>query len=410
MREDALALWASTRAEMPAIGPPVSRWRQLSNARAAKRLIDELAKRTARLPDEEAARAEWRAQLKERLQAFGEERLGWPAGYRRLLFGEAFYESAVAFTREARALEPRLPLAQLGQALRNVWIGNSIQMLLGRRVEMREGLFAYSMLYPLTDNWLDDPTVSAERKRAFNVRFAWRLAGLEPRPGDGREAAVFALVGRVEHELPRAAYPRVYESLLAIHGAQSRSLEQQSDARLSDGELLSISFAKGGSSVLSDLHLVADEPSEDQERFAFRYGVFLQLLDDLQDVEDDRAVSHETLFTRAARRGLLDDPVAQLARFIDRVLESVRGTTSCADGLDLVRRNCLALLVGSVAQQPRLYSRHFLRRLASQWPVSFRSHRRLHRRALRHWARLAPRLEAELDATGTASATARRRR
>ena len=61
-----------------------------------------------------------------------------------------------------------------------------------------------------------------------------------------------------------------------------------------------------------------------EERFAFGYGVFLQLLDDLQDVTIDLAAEHHTLFTLAARRGTLDDLTARLLDFIDIVLDQTR--------------------------------------------------------------------------------------
>ncbi len=412
-RDEQLARWAATPAELPEIGARVGFLRQLSNARAASHLIDELAAGLGRIPEDEPARLAWREQLRARLQTFGQERLGWPDGYRRLLFGDAFFESTVAFTREARAFDPSLTLEQLGQALRNVWIGNSIQMLLDRSVELRDGLFAYSMLYPLTDNWLDDPAVPGTRKRAFNQRFGWRLGGLPAIPHDGRETAAFSLVSRIERELPRREFPWVFESLLAIHGGQARSLDQQNASGLDDEEILSISFEKGGSSVLADLHLVSTTPTADQERFAFGYGVFLQLLDDLQDVEDDLAAGHETLFTRAARRGPLDQPTARLACFIDATLDGAFAGAAFADRLDLVRRNCRALLVGSVALQPARFSRRFRRGLEARWPVSFRAHRRLRRRALELFQSAAARagetdgrspLDQVLDFSATAPA------
>jgi hypothetical protein len=168
-----------------------------------------------------------------------------------------------------------------------------------------------------------------------------------------------------------------------------RSLAQHGGTGLADAELVAISFRKGGSSVLTDLHLVADVPDPLEERFAFGYGVFLQLLDDLQDVESDLAAGHETLFTRAARRGPLDHTTARLAHFIDTVLlhDGRFAGPAFTDRLDLIRRNCLTLLVGSVAEFPRRFSRQFRRELARQWPVSFRSHRRLRRRALTRWRR-----------------------
>ena len=145
-------------------------------------------------------------------------RLGWPGGYGHILCGDDFFEASIAFTREARAFDPELPLDGLWQALRNVWIGNTLhllldrpiavnpglrldglwqalrnvgigntlQLLLDRPVTLRPGLFAYSMLYPLTDNLLDDPGLDGGSKREFNERFGRRLAGL---PGDARRRA-----------------------------------------------------------------------------------------------------------------------------------------------------------------------------------------------------------------------------
>jgi hypothetical protein len=276
-------------------------------------------------------------------------------------------------------------------------------MLIGERVAMRPGLFAYSMLYPLTDNWLDDPTVSEVRKRAFSERFGRRLAGRAVRPEDDRDRPAFRLVETIESEFPRCQCPWVYESLLAIHGGQTRSLDQQHRSRLSAEEVLAISFEKGGSSVLADLHLVMDAPRPAEQRFAFGFGVLLQLLDDLQDVEDDLAAGHVTAFTRAAARGPLDDETARLARFVDAVLASGPfQSPAFADRLDLIRRNCLSLLVGTVALGERRFSRGFRRGLERQWPVSFRAHRRLRRRALRHWSRIAPTVRAAGNETRSA--------
>ena len=56
-----------------------------------------------------------------------------------------------------------------------------------------------------------------------------------------------------------------------------------------------------------------------------------------------------------------------------------------ADRLDLIRRNCRALLVGAVAEQPRRFCRRFRRAVARQWPLSLRAMRRLRRRAERRF-------------------------
>jgi hypothetical protein len=296
----------------------------------------------------------------------------------------------------------------LWQALRNVWIGNTLQLLLDRPVTVNPGLFAYSLLYPLTDNLLDDPGLDGARKREFNERFGRRLAGLPVRPVGPREEAVFRLVARIEEEFPRLRFADVHAGLLSIHRGQVRSLLQQADQGIPDARVLEISCEKGGSSVLADLYLVAGRATPDLERFAFGYGVFLQLLDDLQDVETDIAAGHQTLFTRAARRGTLDGETARLARFIDRVLDTaqVLAGPGAADRKDLVRRSCQNLLVGAIADQPRRFTRAFRRSVERQWPFSLAAIRRLRRRAERRFSSATSRLQARRGAASLADLAA----
>jgi hypothetical protein len=210
------------------------------------------------------------------------------------------------------------------------------------------------------------------------------------------------MIERVETEFPRARYDDVHASLWAIHAAQARSLRQQAPAELTGREILSLSCEKGGSSVLADLYLVAGSATEEEERFAFGYGVFLQLLDDLQDVSHDLAAGHETLFTRAARCGVLDEPATRLARFMYDVLEAWPrpAHAQASDCRDLIRRNCVSLLVGAVADQPQRFSRGFRRAVFGQWPFSWRALRRLRRRAEQRFGKAAKALER---ATGSDS-------
>jgi hypothetical protein len=401
-RDSHAALWEATPSELPTLGPRFGWRHHFSTARAVARLIDTLAAEMIAPPDGERERRAWREGVRERVQELGSAHLGWPDGYRRLLFGDAYFEASLAFAREARVFDPKLPLEELWQALRNVWIGNSIQMLMDLPVTLNPGLFAYSMLYPLTDNLLDDPELSAGAKRAFSERFGRRLAGLPASPAGAGEAAAFRLADRIEGEFPRQAFPDVHESLLAIHGGQERSLRQQARHALTDAEILEISCEKGGSSVLADLYLVAGRATPSEERFAFGYGVFLQLLDDLQDVEADLLAGHETVFTRAAGRGPLDSVAARLARFIHERLDGAHrfARPAFADRRDLIRRNCMSLLVGAVAEQPGRFTRRFRRRLAHQWPLSLGGMRRLRRRAQRSFRRAAATLE---ERTGRAS-------
>ena len=395
LRLTCLEAWRTARPELPRLGPQTSRWQQWRNARATRHLIDDIARRVDEHPEHSTEQRAWRDALRDHLQDFGERRFGWPDGYRRLLFGEAFYDSSIAFARQAREFDPSLRLDDLWQALRNVWIGNNLQMLLGRPVRLTRGLFAYSMLYPVTDNLLDAPDRSSNDKRAFTVRLGQRLVGEDVIAEYPAEASAFDLVGHIEDEFPRHAYGDVWESILAIHHGQIDSLRQQGRGP-SEDELCDISFAKGGASVLADLYLITGDATPAEERFAFGYGVFLQLLDDLQDVTIDLAAEHQTLFTSAARRGTLDELTARLLDFIDIVLDQMRvdAGVQAGDCLDLIRRNCHSMLAGVIAERPTMFSRQFRRSVERQWPLGFRAMRRLRRHAAHRFQVTSQRLQA----------------
>jgi hypothetical protein len=379
LRNDSLALWEGTAASLPRLGERVGLLRRWRNTRAVARLIDHVAHQVRSYPDDECTRMAWRDAVRERVLRVGRHHLGWSATYGDTLAGDAFYVTAESFAREARRFAPALALEDLGQALRNVWVGNTLQLLVGLPVRLTPGLFAYSMLYPTTDNVLDDPRRSDAAKAIFNARLAARLGGDASPAQDAAEEKPWALVAILEREYPRETCPEVWAALRSIHEAQVASLRQQRGPGVSDDELLGLTVAKGGASLLADLHLITPGPDAATRAFVFRYGVFLQMLDDLQDVGPDLAAGHDTPFTRAARRGPLDTLAARLALFIDVVLDSYAGNAAhpCDDVLELIRQNCRALLVGVMAREPGRFSRPFRRHVASQWPVGLLGMRRL---------------------------------
>ena len=96
--------------------------------------------------------------------------------------------------------------------------------------------------------------------------------------------------------------PQVYESLYAIHAAQARSVRlMRRDEPPYGVDVLGIAIEKGGASVLADGYLVAGSLTLPQARLLFGLGALLQLGDDLQDVEDDRAKGLATIFSQTAQ-------------------------------------------------------------------------------------------------------------
>ena len=129
-------------------------------------------------------------------------------------------------------------------------------------------------MYPYSDNYIDRADISPRAKSAFSERFRERLRGELPAPLNEREAALWTLVGLVEGEYPRRVYPQVFESLLAIHAAQERSIAQlRNGGKCTDADVLEITCEKGGASVLADAVLARGTLQEAEAQFAFEWGL-----------------------------------------------------------------------------------------------------------------------------------------
>ena len=300
---------------------------------------------------------------------FAAAALGLDAGAIDLL-SNSFFPVGTELARWTRAFDPELSMEDTIQACRNAWIACGMQALLGKPMELTPSILAYSLLYPYSDNYLDDPLISTAEKLGFNERFRLRLGGLQMAAGSRREASVWAMVQMIEEQYPRQRCPQVYESLLAIHRAQGQSLAQLNHGGLIDrsreaDEVLRISCAKGGSSVLADACLAQPWLTQEECLFSFEWGVLLQLGDDLQDVREDLDRGSLTLFTRTAAQGEpLDSLVAQLLHFSQHVASRMDKLENGASVLkDLLRMSWRTLIVMAVAENHTFFSSAFLAEL-----------------------------------------------
>jgi hypothetical protein len=278
------------------------------------------------------------------------------------------------FVREARGFDSRLNLEDIHQALRNVWIISSLQVFLGKEVALTPSGFAYSLLYPYTDNYLDDPHVGSETKKDFVYLLGRRLAGESVKPTSRPLCIPFDLMKMIEEEYPRSSYPEVFGSLLAIHHAQVEALAQHDESRsLSMEDLLAVSVEKGGTSVLADGYVAGGTLGHDIEDFAFGFGVCLQLMDDLQDLKEDLRCGHETLMTREAAGGTLDTITNRLINFTTSVIDSGNHMSSpeAQALLHLSHRSCVTLILEAVARSSDKYTVNYLAALEAHSPLRF---------------------------------------
>ncbi len=377
LKSDFITMWQSASEECPQFGREYSEEDQLATeARVQEVIIDE---KDADLGSDESMVQMQRVKSAVR----GLVVRSADAEYRDdadEILGE-FSEAGDVFVRQARTFDPDLEAEDVFQALRNFWIFNSMQVGFGLPVRVTPSGFAYSLLYPYSDNLLDSPAISSSDKREFNRRFRLRLSGFTIPPASRLESKISDLLEMIETEFPRSMFPDVYESLLAIHSGQEKSLRQHAGVqREPQSDLLDISVEKGGTSVLADAYLAKGALSVQESEFGFGYGVFLQFIDDLQDVGEDLRNGHQTLFTVGASRGSLDMMANRLQWFIEKVLTAFNPSShhrSCAL-TQLVRRSCHVLVTESIAQCPGLYTDDYSRIVERRSPMTFAHIRGLH--------------------------------
>eukprot|EP00667_Euglena_gracilis_P008373 EG_transcript_8466 len=301
-----------------------------------------------------------------------------------LQFYDALAATTRSFAQHARTVTPHLDDAALFGAVRLLWFIAAFQAISKRRVALDAALASYCLIYPLTDNYLDDPTLTVEDKHAFNRRLkcwiregspdappAVAVPGVRPDPGD--------LVCRMLREMA-AAWPRrqhqvVHFSLNAIHTAQTQSVAQCGGfERCSDSFLEEVSAMKGGASLLAAGCLVLGGLTPMEQRYLQYLGLGFQLLDDLQDVQDDLRERRCTLFTRAVHRHQpLDDRLARLLQYIAHPLANGWVTYPCQTLPDYlllaIGRVSTLLALEAAAQMQELLSPDFCLKLERLSPV-----------------------------------------
>ncbi len=290
------------------------------------------------------------------------------------LLTREFLPVGIELARWAREHDPALEMAAIIQAARNAWTACGLQPLLGATIKLTPSILGYSLLYPYSDNYLDAVEISVETKLQFSQRFRRRLAGEDLLAADDREHTIWELIALIETQYPRERNPRVFECLLAIHRAQEQSIVQLNGAHVrGDVDALRLSVAKGGTSVLADACLAFGFLSEEESRFAFEWGVLLQLGDDLQDLNDDLRRGSITLFSGAAAAGVpLDGLTVQLLNFGDRVGRHMEDLPHGSASLKkLLKMSWRSLIIRAVADSHEFFSSSFVHEVERCSPFRF---------------------------------------
>jgi len=382
-------LWWSCDANRPDLGPfynlAEKRFRESKLMNCLDQLGEELKQASLNWPDRQA--------LQERLFPLADDFLKTTFGLEdrhiNALTSYGFAESIEEFVRQARRFDPTISPENIYQAGRNAWTMTFLQYLLGLPVKMTPAILAFSLLYPYSDNYLDNPGIPPEGKAEFGRRFKQRLEGKPVTPGNVLEKKIFDLVRMIEDQYDRQLYPEVYASLMTIYRAQVKSLHlQDPHASPYEMDVLGLVFEKGGASVLADGYLVAGNLTPFQRMFSFHYGTFTQLMDDLEDAERDRQDGIMTVFSQTARRWPLDAVTSRLIVFGQGLLDNL--SLFQVPGLETlveIMRKCITpLLIDSAGQVGHLYGHPYLAELERHSPYRFSQLRKVRRQIERRFS------------------------
>lgn len=379
--EQAIALWRECPQGLPDFHHTYTAAEQQARERELDRFLETIQSELRNLPRSRSEREVVQGRISGAFVRLAQSALDLTPSHLDLLLAGGFSGIGTELGRRARRLAFPATVADIIQASRNAWTACGLQMLLGVEMRLTPSIFAYSMLYPATDNYMDDPAVSREAKLGFSARFGERLAGHVVPPANDREINIWRLVALIEEEHSRQARPQVFESLLMIHHAQQESLRlMRRRATNEPVDIPALCFRKGGASVLADGVFARGALAPAEASFVFNWGVFLQLADDLQDVREDSHDGALTLFSDAAGREPLDELTNRTFHFARRVMGQMEEVTTAGPAAptprlralkELIRGSATSVLIRSAGEAGEFFSRGYLDELETHSPFRF---------------------------------------
>jgi hypothetical protein len=175
-----------------------------------------------------------------------------------------------------------------------------------------------------------------------------------------------------EDQYNRFDFPEVYQSLYAIQKGQTDSLKLLKSDELTENEIRRVCFEKGGASVLADGYLVAGKLTKQKEQALFGYGIYLQLLDDIQDIREDSDSNTKTMCSYLNKNNL-GEFVNRTIHFGRIALEEMKcfEATNVNVFLNLMNRSIETMAIESVGLNDSGFSKDYLAEMEQFSPLHF---------------------------------------
>jgi len=283
---------------------------------------------------------------------------------------DAFQEEIKAFLHQVRIFAPELSFSDIGQAIRNYMVYVMFKEINQIKSDFNMAGFGYSMLYPFTDNYIDNMKYSDKEKLEYNQIIRDKLEDKEVHPQSLHQQKTCDLLQAIELQYPRAIDSTIYELLLMMLEAQEDSIRQQNKGiLLTTEERLDISLYKGGISVLIDRFFVKKKLNKEDYIFYLGMGFFLQLADDLQDIKEDSLQGHQTIFTIDLHSHQEEKIVNKMLHFIHQIMADYPAEND--NFKNFVLTNCYQLIFTSAVGSKEFFSQEYLDQLEKYLPVTY---------------------------------------
>lgn len=363
--EEMIPLWDSMPETFPEFIKETEKSIKTENEAYLNEFLSGMQKKMTRFPTKKSEQIVWKREMEKILKCFlAEEKI---LGILAILGDElyaSFERETKHFIKKVRNYDEHLEMEDIWQAMRNYFIYAMITDFQGKEQNCSDPAFAYSLLYPYTDNFIDSSEKSTEQKTHFNRMIETVLMGEPYHTEDELEEKTCQLLLLIQNSYDLKRRKEISELLLFMLEAQKESICQQKGEKaedrqeLSEEKILKISAYKGSISVLNDYILAEENPCPEEAEFYLKFGFILQLSDDLQDIAEDKKEGSHTIMTRAEESNRLEQTVNRFLHFTYQVMESFAPRNPCL--MEFAMKNCLLMILSTIITNAEYFSTEYL--------------------------------------------------
>lgn len=274
------------------------------------------------------------------------------------------------FLKRTKEFDSNLSVAQIWQALRNYYIYGMITAMVCEKQTFHEAIMSFSLLYPYTDNYIDNPDISEKEKKAFNHMIYKTLCGEDISVTDDLQQKTKQCLISCLNYRNGSKFQEASELLLLMLDAQAESTEFMGTLSESDkidwDKVLNMLAYKGGMSVLIDYFYSVPDMKENAIIFYLQFGLILQLADDIQDIQEDRESDMKTLYSQVDNVWQREQNLFRLMRFTMDVFQQYNSENEQIRRFML--RNCMLLYEFAVLRSEEFFSEKLINEMEPYLP------------------------------------------